>query len=514
MNYRRKKNIQLKKKKKKKTILYLAVIILILLVFLLKPYQNLFLDIIKENTEANLSNNIIIEDLFLDLNNTENILNIEDDPCAQYRKIPKRQVCYLDFFSEINDSSYCFSLDERTRETCIGHYLSTRKGDIMQCRVNNHEGCFFGFGYGANDPQECYIINDTFLRDTCLYGYAIKMRNTTLCKGLDMQDYCIWFIAQEAKDPKLCLEAGAWKEDCLFRFSRSQVGYSKFTEEICEVFPVKQKVFCYALVEKNSELCELSDVWSDECYIRFAISQESIELCNKTNKEEYCKWNVAMNTKNSSFCDTLENKKDICYSEIALKLKNETLCKKANTLEESCEFNVLLSQNIDGESCETARFKEQCYFNLALKRAEAKLCQNSGEYESYCYTLVAEKNQNPKLCEISNEYKDICFLQVAMVTQNPKLCNNTIYSEECIYKLVDYGIEMEEFDDNLCDYSGEYKDLCYYKFARKKNDLRLCEFSGQYEDICKENKPLVNEINSPLSIEYRTNQDDFLEGDI
>ncbi len=438
------------------------------------------------------------------------------EDCQSKRKIPQRRICFSNAILENSDPTLCNTLDEDTRASCLGtlHATGYKEEQELSKFCPDTEACYMGYGFGSKTIDACSGIDDTYYKDNCIFGVAIRNKEPNLCKGLEMQDFCYWYLARDIGNSSLCLKAGTWEEDCLFRFVVKDLSISGLTKDICDKLPTDQKIVCYALEEKDPELCEVSDKWAGECYTRLAVASNNQSLCSKAvNKEEYCLWNIALQSGNTSTCEKLKAKKELCYMDLAIQKKDETLCDKTGPYQENCYFEVVMKKDIENV-CKDMPNPNQCYFYKALQNKDPSVCDKSGRYKNYCYALLAEETGNAAFCNKSDEYKDICYTEVAALTTDISLCDKTKHKEECIYSVAEKAIE--EIDPTICDEAGYLKDACYFEIAAKQDD-NLCNKAGSLEQACKERKKLVNETDKPLPDYLLTHQDNPLkpkEGDL
>jgi hypothetical protein len=426
--------------------------------------------------------------------------------CDGLRKIPEKRLCYAALGATYADIELCKGTDDDSAEGCKGAIYAKNGKETSECISN---ACLMGYGYGTEDVETCNQLDYEAAQANCLYGFAWKTQDATYCDGTSLQDSCYWFFAQKLKDATYCEKSGFEKEDCLFRFIVKDSKIRGITKEVCNDISVEHRSFCYALEEKDPNLCELAEEFEYDCYSRLASAINDISLCEKAGEsKEYCLWNMAVNNGNVSICDELSGKKDVCYSDVALKNKDISLCEHTGTMKEACLFNVLTSMDMDASTCESLSNKDQCYFTMAQKNEDTSFCDKSERYKEYCYALVAQKSIDSELCSESGKHQDVCLLKLAVATQNPILCTDTSYKEACILDIVKRAVDPASISDTICTEAGEFKELCYYELALKKKDATLCNKAGDFKEDCLQKRDIGVGTDTEIPKELLTNTQD------
>lgn len=126
------------------------------------------------------------------------------------------------------------------------------------------------------------------IEDLCIIGLATKHENTALCKKVasDQRYICYALIAEDAKKPEICLEAGIQKDQqCLLQYMRD----TRDTGVCDKMTDVSQK---------------------DSCFMEATNYSGDPAICEKIktfDQKNSCYYNIAMRTRDSTYCNKITN---------------------------------------------------------------------------------------------------------------------------------------------------------------------------------------------------------------
>ena len=214
------------------------------------------------------------------------------DKCNTRTDLKPGEDCYIEFYSEIKDSSICKKVDNYVE--CfdkVALYLN----DSSICNnlpldigggSNYREGCYSSYAIKNNDIKTCESIKDPRIQDECFEIVSIHLNNISIC--------------ERVKDFQ-------FKNDCL-----SKIGNATGDIKICDE------------IEDN----HLLGLTFSKC-IPYSVNDSQICLnLNNSIHTDWCLTYVGINNKNHHICDKIKETKikDYCYTSISVKLNNTAIC--------------------------------------------------------------------------------------------------------------------------------------------------------------------------------------------
>ncbi len=160
----------------------------------------------------------------------------------------------------------------------------------------------------------------------CLSNRAIENGDTEICSmgsNVNVRYFCYNRLAISVNDTNLCPNN---KEQCVVDVLINLARTGRASSEVCEEYSDTTRNLCYsnfALEEDNILLCEKTDksfAYSDDCYIMFAVQNKDFSICNRVEGEsrDYCYSGVAKVKKDLELCKNINDSsiKNYCFKEI------------------------------------------------------------------------------------------------------------------------------------------------------------------------------------------------------
>ena len=182
----------------------------------------------------------------------------------------------------------------------------------------------------TNNINDCEKFNDTDRVD-CVSAVAFKQKDVKLCNILGSdelvnindgaqimsKDICIAAVAEAVLDAQLCrqIENTSLKDNCIYLYAVKKQDSSACTEILSE----ETKSECNELLMiSRAGYCEGLDIAEqDLCFLRKGSNFESVADCAKSGKmKDLCYGQVAEKKQDQSICDEIEkdSEKEYCIS--------------------------------------------------------------------------------------------------------------------------------------------------------------------------------------------------------
>jgi len=337
---------------------------------------------------------------------------------------------------------------------------------------------------------------------------AINCNNLTPAEKFS----CIWFLAMNTSNEKLCAELGVLEGACISGIV-SRKAMEAGDANICNKLGTEPVQFIgdYANKIENPR---------EECYIAVAIKNNDESQCERIQERETrdgCYISMARLKGDWALCAKVQDRssRDFCYSDFARKANNETLCELAGGDRDSC-IRIVAEHKKNLEMCATIHSdyeRDRCYGRVAGNVTDESLCYRMTRKESLasCLISVAMTKNDETLCKMveginvtiggglfirelpnfeNTGFSDIppiesCYLSFASKTQDEKFCmkiSTGYVKADCIQFVARFKknesicfLLTNETQEGSSSRPISARDNCLKRVAYEKNDKAVCE---------------------------------------
>lgn len=273
----------------------------------------------------------------------------------------------------------------------------------------------------------CEKIGDSRVRKACYLNLAHRLRNCSICEGIDDCSYCTNALKENeivaALDLASCskLMGNNSKDSCI-----QKIAVLKNDSSLCA--GLEWNYSCYAQIARatnNVSMCNLGYNADTDCTQDLIINSSTIKICENVNVKSRA-WCEALFKANhpANISDCIAAKPElgggvnICYTKLAVRSKDPSFCSNIQYENGSECYAALASEMNDESICEQIAKKtylDNCYLSYAT--TDEGVCNkiNSSYYKGLCNAKVARKTGNAALCAGISDNHIIfdCYMQLA-----------------------------------------------------------------------------------------------------
>ena len=339
----------------------------------------------------------------------------------------------------------------------------------------------------------CLNYLDSF--DKCVYNRATVFKRGQLCEAVKAQetrDNCFFEVGSMIGLTKVCLQAGARKEDCL-----EKVALAKHSAEECMAIEEQERrnvcLKNLAVSSKEPAFCGKLEAEGkrDTCYAKTAVDSDNLEACRQIVDEKIrsgCLHVVGQAIGTEEFCVEGTEEGDRCFGLAAIKSGKQGLCDPiVDSVLESICYSRVGQQNLDEASCLLASGsqRDECLNVVGAARNDLRICLeiSAQETRSNCFQAAGQANKNQltlrRLAEfcagLGEEKKAACHSAAERHDYALDYCGPVADANQlpCLRELNKFVVERA-----LCDRfpaaETEAKNGCIIQAAAERGSVEAC----------------------------------------
>lgn len=315
------------------------------------------------------------------------------------------------------------------KNSCLMSLANTTKNISICNNVDqiNKNKCILDIANLKNNTNFCNLINNSTLSYNCILNIGIKTQNQTICSNLN----------------------GSFRASCLYYFAK----LNNFNNiNVCKsITNTSDQNICTNLFYYNEMIRTKNQNYCSNLLNQSNFTILNLMLNNNINKSVNLVNNIAKTANSSSVNNNILNEagslnlivnssssiiqlmsynitpQNFCYFNSAIISKNSSICSQTGNLGFACN-NELSSQQISNKTSNLTAQINNC--NKLASYNLTSLCSIG------IYTTYAIKTRNISIClKISNIYeKNICITNMALQLNNSNYCsylNNTTIESSC-----------------------------------------------------------------------------------
>lgn len=288
---------------------------------------------------------------------------------------------------------------------CLAYFPSTTEKDI-----NPYLDCVKKIALERNSVYLCQTLNDIGYSDSnCIISLAEKNSNINICdkiKGSSKESFKIMCSGAVKKSQDFCNSYDdAYKTICL-------LGVAKATSDValCEKINPRMCLNEIALKDQNPEICkewlkisgEGNQFEVDPCLYAVGIKKGDVNICytiNNSQKKNECIFNVAINTKQESLCNT-----SACFSRVAILKEDTNICNDVKGSGISFQSSYNSPNSFDSTE------KDDCLMCIALSKEDSSICDKvSSDNKNKCLDILDSSKKKIKDSQVKVGQVNSCM---------------------------------------------------------------------------------------------------------
>jgi hypothetical protein len=227
--------------------------------------------------------------------------------------------CYFDFAKDKNNYTICGLLSgSGGRDSCFQYFANLTSNASLCDSISFNYTRYLCTTRLTGDYARCNELSDYLQRDSCLEIFASEHAAPNICLNISTnlyQDACFTDIAMKTKDASICSRMICYecindRENCYLRVANATLDPAP----CARITVLATEDLCYLTVAKtssNPSYCSpmQNNYDRNTCYSSVIYGQSfAPSACadiNYTNWQDECYQKVAINTKNSTLCQSI-----------------------------------------------------------------------------------------------------------------------------------------------------------------------------------------------------------------